>query len=125
MFESLIETIDGAYQPQRIRDLLVRLWQQEVWFDTPHQRATAEMARDLLAEAGLSGVRLAGYPCDGRTRYQDWIMHMAWDCPSARLAFAVGQRVGWGRGAARVDRADAEEVVRPAGQERGVGAEGR
>jgi hypothetical protein len=93
MFESLIETVEGGYQAKRHRDLLVAIWEQERWFDTPHQRATAEMARDLLQQARLSDVRLAAYPCDGRTRYQDWIMHMAWDCPSARLAFADSGQV--------------------------------
>lgn len=88
MLRSLIETIDGGYQARRAWDFLVSFWQQERWFDTPHQRAAAESARDALESAGLSDVRLAPYPADGRTRLQDWIMHMAWDCPAAQLAFA-------------------------------------
>jgi len=85
MLRSLIDILDRAYQPRRHRDLLVALWEQERWFDTHHQRVAAEIERDTLTEAGLSGVRLATYPCDGETRYQDWIMHRAWDGPSARL----------------------------------------
>ncbi len=88
--ESLIETIDAAYQPGRHWDLLVALWEQEVWFDSPHQRAAAELCTKLLGQAGLSDVRLASYPCDGETRLQDWTMHMAWDCPAARLALEDG-----------------------------------
>jgi len=93
MLESLIQTVDGGYQPKRAWDFLVKFWEQERWFDTPHQRVAAEFARDALEEAGLSHVRLAGYPADGKTRFQDWIMHMAWDCPSARLALAEGGEV--------------------------------
>lgn len=88
MLESLIETIDAGYHARRTWDFLVSFWEQERWFDTPHQRAAAELARTALEEAGLSDVRLAPYPADGKTRLQDWIMHMAWDCPSARLAYA-------------------------------------
>ena len=88
MLESLIETIDAGYHARRNWDFLVSFWEQERWFDTPHQRAAAELARNALEEAGLSDVRLASYPADGKTRLQDWIMHMAWDCPSARLAYA-------------------------------------
>lgn len=87
---SLINALDRAYQSERHLDLLVKLWEQEVWFDTPHQRAAAELARDVLSDAGLSDVRLAVYPCDGKTRLQDWITHMAWDCPAARLATEDG-----------------------------------
>jgi len=86
MLKTLIDTIDAQYNSQRHRDLLVALWENERWFDTPHQRISAEFSRDTLTKAGLSDVRLATYPCDGTTRCQDWTMHMAWDCPSARLA---------------------------------------
>ena len=93
MIESLLETLEVGYDVRRHRDLLQAMWEQEKWFDTPHQRASAEMARDVLAQAALANVRLAPYPCDGKTRYQDWIMHMAWDCPSARLALAESGEV--------------------------------
>jgi len=86
--QSLVNLINEAYQPARHRDLLLALWEQEVWFDTPRQRASAEISRAALKEAGLSEARLASYPCDGKTRFQDWTMHMAWDCPAARLAYA-------------------------------------
>ena len=93
MIESLLETLEVGYDVRRHRDLLQAMWEHEKWFDTPHQRASAEMARDALEQAALANVRLAPYPCDGKTRYQDWIMHMAWDCPSARLALAEGGEV--------------------------------
>jgi len=93
MLASLIETIREVYQAERHRALLVALWEQERWFDTSHQRVAAEIARGVLQEAGLADVRLAAYPCDGRTRLQDWIMHMAWDCAAAQLAFAADGEV--------------------------------
>lgn len=90
MLRTLIDILNRQYQSQRHRELLVSLWEQERWFDTPRQRAAAELSRDTLAKAGLAGAELATYACDGRTRYQDWITHMAWDCPAARLSFADG-----------------------------------
>ena len=86
MMESLIETIEPACDATRHRELLVALWEQERHFDTPHQRRAAEIARDVLAEAGLSDAELVPYAADGRTRWQDWTTHLAWDCPAARLS---------------------------------------
>ena len=88
MLADIIRTIDAAYDGRHAWDFLERFWQFEKWFDTPHQRAAAEMARDELIASGLSNARLATYPCDGRTRCQDWMMHTAWDCPAARLWLA-------------------------------------
>jgi len=91
MIESLIETIAAPYDAARHRDLLTALWDQERWFDTPHQRAAAEIARDVLRAAGLHDVRVVPYAADGRTRYQDWTTHMAWDCSAGQLR--LGERV--------------------------------
>ncbi|MBM4032429.1 MAG: M28 family peptidase [Planctomycetes bacterium] len=90
MLKALIESAGKAYQAARQRELLAALWEQERWFDTPRQRAAAEFARDAFAAAGLADARLDPYLCDGRTRYQDWTTHVAWDCPSARLATEEG-----------------------------------
>lgn len=90
MLKSLLGVIGRAYQAARQRELLAALWEQERWFDTPRQRVAAELARGAFAAAGLSDARLAPYLCDGRTRYQDWTTHMAWDCPAARLATEDG-----------------------------------
>ena len=85
MLESLIDTIAGAYDAARHRELLTALWEQERWFDTPHQRRAAEIAQGVLAEAALADVRRVPYAADGRTRWQDWTTHLAWDCPAATL----------------------------------------
>jgi len=91
MIESLIDTLAAAHEPRRHRELLTALWEQERWFDTPHQRRAAEIARDALAEGGLAEAALVGYAADGRTRWQDWTTHLAWDCPAGwlRLGEAV------------------------------------
>jgi len=85
MIDALIDTIDAAYDTRRHRDLLEALWRQERWFDTPRQRRAAEIARDALADAGVAETRLEPYAADGRTRWQDWTTHLAWDCPAAKL----------------------------------------
>jgi hypothetical protein len=85
MIQSLIDAIAGAYDAKRHRELLTALWGQERWFDTPHQHRAAEIAREALAEAGLDEVAVLPFAADGRTRWQDWTTHLAWDCPSAEL----------------------------------------
>lgn len=85
---TLWRTVMSAYQPRRHRDLLDAVWQQERWFDTPHQLAAANLMCDRLKEAGLSSAKLVPYAADGRTRYQDWRTRMAWDCPAATLSVA-------------------------------------
>ena len=85
MINSLLETIGQVYDTSRHRALLTALWEQERWFDTPHQRAAAGIARDALTAGGLDDVHVVPYAADGRTRWQDWTTHMAWDCPAAQL----------------------------------------
>ncbi len=45
MLDALLGTLTNAYDPAHARELLVAIWQQERWFDTPRQRAAAEIAR--------------------------------------------------------------------------------
>jgi hypothetical protein len=85
MLKSLIDTISRVYDARRHRDLLAALWEQERWFDTPHQRRAAEIARDALDRAGLAEPRVVPFAADGRTRWQDWTTHLAWECPGAHL----------------------------------------
>ncbi len=89
MLESLVETIAGACEPARHRELLVALWELERYFDTPKQRRAAELAADALRQAGMDDVRLFEYAADGRTRWQDWTAQLAWDCPDARLSLGA------------------------------------
>jgi len=91
MIESLIETLEKAYAAARHRELLAALWREERWFDAPHQRRAAEIARDALREAGLAEAQILPFAADGRTRFQDWTTHMAWECTAANLA--IGRQV--------------------------------
>ncbi len=90
MYESLLATLADAYDFRRHHDLLTAVWEQERWFDTPHQRAAAEIMVEALSSASLTDVRMNEYVCDGKTRFQDWMTHMAWDCPAGRLTLADG-----------------------------------
>jgi hypothetical protein len=86
MLKSLVETIAGEYDASRHRDLLAALWEHERWFDTPHQRRAARVARDALGRAGLREPRIVPFAADGLTRWQDWTTHMAWECTAAQLS---------------------------------------
>ncbi|MGQ9661937.1 MAG: M28 family peptidase [Kiritimatiellia bacterium] len=90
--ESLIELIAKAYDRIRHWDALVAIWEADRWFDTKHQREAAERIRTFLTVPGIMEVELVEYACDGRTRYQDWITHMAWDCRAAQLGFTDGDK---------------------------------
>jgi hypothetical protein len=85
MLESLIETIAKAYEAARHRDLLSALWRQERWFTSSRQKAAAEIACGALGADGLEDARLVPFAADGRTRFQDWTTHLAWDCDGAGL----------------------------------------
>lgn len=91
MFQPLLKTLGDSYDILRHRQLLEDIWRQEVWFDSPHQEKAAEVAIEAMRSARMSA-ELIAYPADGRTRYQDWIAPFAWECKSARLAFADGDR---------------------------------
>ena len=85
MLEPLIETIAKTYEAARHRDLLAALWRQERWFTSSRQKAAAEIACEALGVAGLDDARVAPFPADGRTRFQDWTTRLAWDCDGACL----------------------------------------
>lgn len=85
IFETLLETVASAHNAGRHRALLESVWEQERWFDTPHQRQAAERVEKALLSAGLMEAGVVPYEADGETRWQDWITRMAWRCPAAQL----------------------------------------
>ena len=95
MLDSLLDTIGQTYDASRQMDLIKGMWEQEVWFDTPHQAQAAELARQYLAGGkrakgkaanALDDVRLVPFAADGKTKFEDWTTHFAWDCPAAKLS---------------------------------------
>jgi hypothetical protein len=85
MLKPLIQTIARAYDAARHRDLLAALWEEERWFSSHRQWSAAQMVCKALADARLAGARILAFRADGRTRYQDWTTHLAWDCHGASL----------------------------------------
>ena len=50
-----------------------------------HWAETASIAAGLMEGCGLADVEMIEVPADGRTRFEDWIMPLAWDVDEARL----------------------------------------
>ena len=86
--DELIERVAAVYRPRRHHERLEALWTRERWFDASHQRDAAELALETLREAGLAAAELQPYAADGRTRYQDWMARLSWECPEAWLRVA-------------------------------------
>ncbi len=93
--QSLFDLLAGAYNAERHMDLVEATYAQERWFDTPRQRKAAELVVDALKRGGIPNAELVEYPADGKTRFQDWISHVAWDCNDAMLGIQdTGELLG-------------------------------
>lgn len=86
--DNLLDTLQGHYDEKLNWSLLEDIWRQERWFDARRQEAAMRLVQEALLAEGLSDATVDDMPADGRTRYQDWVAPMAWDCDQATLAMA-------------------------------------
>lgn len=84
--QRIFDLLDGVYDAQRHMGLVEATYEQERWFDTPRQRRAAKLVVDALKRGGIRNAELVEYPADGKTVFQDWISHVAWDCDGAMLS---------------------------------------
>ena len=61
------------------------LWQTDRWFTSPKFMETQQWAVEQMLAAGADQAEVVEIPSDGRTRYENWVMPMAFDCRGARL----------------------------------------
>ncbi len=67
------------------RTLATAIWEHDRMMTTQSFRRSARQCAAVMAEAGLSGVRVEAFPADGRTAFEDIVAPKAWDCRSAEL----------------------------------------
>lgn len=61
------------------------IWQTDRWFTSESFRRTHDWAVEQMLRGGADEAEVVEIPADGRTRYENWIMPMAFDCRGARL----------------------------------------
>lgn len=86
--DELLGILGKNYDESMVWSLLEGIWQRERWFDAPRQEAAMRYVQQSLLSAGIADATVDVMPADGRTRFQDRIAHLAWDCDSATLAMA-------------------------------------
>jgi hypothetical protein len=92
---ALLDTLERHFDDAQVWRLLEGIWQHERWFDAPRQKRALETAADAMRAAGVADATVEAMPADGRTRFQDWIAPLAWDCEDARLSLAdTGEVLG-------------------------------
>lgn len=92
---SLLDILEKHFDDADTWSLLESIWQHERWFDAPRQAKAIRTAQEALLSAGVADATVDDMPADGRTRFQDWMAPLAWDCDDARVAIAgTGEVLG-------------------------------
>jgi len=85
LLRGLTEALGREVRAPRAMTGLERLHASDRITGFSHWARTASVAAGLMREAGLTDVEVIEAPADGRTRYGDWLMPLAWDADEARL----------------------------------------
>jgi len=83
--EKLIREIGAAVNPDEALDFVLRVHENDRWFNFPKFHETAEYVQKTMNAIGLSKVELVETPADGVTQYGFWTMPLAWDVKQATL----------------------------------------
>lgn len=70
---------------------LTEVYLHDRWSTFPEYHKTCEYCKRVLEENGTSDVELVEVPADGRTKYGDWVMPLAWDAGEATLELVEPQ----------------------------------
>jgi hypothetical protein len=71
--------------PERIVANVRAIFESDRWSTFSKYEGTANHCREAFARLGLDEIELEPLPADGRTRFGDWIMPLAWDVSKAEL----------------------------------------
>jgi len=85
LFRRLIEDIRGELSGHKAFECDRHIFETDRWSNFTDYHATAEWIADRLEDYGLAEVELVECPADGKTRYSDWTMPIAWDSTEATL----------------------------------------
>lgn len=71
--------------PKRISANVCAIFENDRWSSFSKYEKTADYCREALGRIGLDQVELEPLPADGKTRFGDWIMPLAWEATAAEL----------------------------------------
>jgi len=89
MFREILDRINDNFSGERAQALLTDLWGIDRWFDFAHFKRSAGYSAEQFQRAGLSRVESVAFPADGKTRYGDWVVPLAWDVNAAELKLSA------------------------------------
>jgi len=81
----MLEAIRGELSGHKAFECVRHIYETDRWSNFSDYHATAEWTAARLKDYGLAEVELVECPADGRTRYSDWTMPIAWDSEEATL----------------------------------------
>jgi aminopeptidase-like protein len=83
--EKLIREVRAEVNPNEALDFVLRVRENDRWFNFPKFQETAEYIQKTMSAIGLRKVELVPTPADGMTQYGFWTMPLAWDVKHAVL----------------------------------------
>ncbi len=93
MFQEILTRIAASFSGEQAHKLTADLWNYDHWFDFSHFKQSAGYSAARLQAAGLSQVEVTSFPADGRTRYGDWVVPLAWDATEAELKIVAPETI--------------------------------
>ncbi len=83
--DTLIRTVSSEVNPNEALDFVLRVRENDRWFNFQKFHKTAEYIQSTMNAIGLKKVELVETPADGVTQYGFWTMPLAWDVNRATL----------------------------------------
>jgi len=83
--DKLIREVGPEVNSNEALDFVVRIRDNDRWFNFPKFHETAEYIQKTMNAIGLKKVELVETPADGATQYGYWTMPLAWDVKQAKL----------------------------------------
>ncbi len=85
MLKKLLETFCREVSGENAFDFDVEIYRRDRWSTFSKFHETAEYCARTLMRLGASNVEIVETPADGKTKYGDWVMPLAWDVEDATL----------------------------------------
>jgi hypothetical protein len=83
--DKLVRTVSSEVNPNEALDFVLRVRENDRWFEFRKFHKTAEYIQSTMSAIGLKKVELVETPADGVTQYGYWTMPLAWDVNKATL----------------------------------------
>jgi len=78
--DSYIEKFKGTLSSEKIFNHIVNIYTNDRWSSFDKYHKTLLYCKSVMKEIGLEDIEVFSTPADGKTRLDDMIMPLAWDC---------------------------------------------